>query len=91
MQTTVLATATKQGENKAVGGSFPLSLATQGQRYTVSCVRGQDERRKFLANLGFVEGAEVSVVSEMGGNLIIDVKGTRVALNQSLAMRIMIA
>ena len=72
------------------GVGFPLPLATQGQRYTVLSVRGLDERRRFLANLGFVEGADVAVVSGMGGNYIIDIKGTRIALNQALASRVMV-
>ena len=69
---------------------FPLPLATHGHRYTVVSVRGVDERRTFLANLGFVEGADVAVVSGMGGNYIIDIKGTRIALNQALVSRVMV-
>ena len=46
--------------------------------------------RHFLKSLGFVEGGEVTVVSEMGGNLIVNVKDTRIALSKSMAGRIMV-
>lgn len=51
---------------------------------------GKDETRKFLANLGFVEGSEVTVVSVIAGNLIVNIKDTRVAIDRSMANRIMV-
>ena len=68
--------------------NLPLSLAKQGEEVTVEAVKGKDETRSFLAGLGFVEGAKVSVVSEMGGNVIVCVKDSRVAISRSMAARI---
>ena len=53
-------------------------------------VGGKDEVRRFLQNLGFVEGAEITVVSELSGNMIINVKDTRIAIDKSMANRIMV-
>lgn len=71
-------------------GVLPLPMATQGECYTVASVRGKDDTKTFLAGLGFAPGAEVSVVCRMGGNLIISVKGSRIALSQSMAQRIQV-
>ena len=57
---------------------------------TVKKINGKDEVRRFLESLGFVEGGDVTVVSQIGGNLIVNVKDTRVALSKSMANRIMI-
>ena len=51
-------------------------------------IRGKDEVQRFLRNLGFIEGAEVTVISELGGNVIVSVKGTRVAVSKSMAARV---
>ena len=53
-------------------------------------ITGKDEVRQHLAELGFVVGAQVKVVSEMGGNLILSVKDSRIALDKAMAMRIMV-
>lgn len=53
-------------------------------------IKGNDETKKFLNNLGFIVGEMVSVVSEMGGSVIIKVKDTRVALNKEMALRIVV-
>ena len=53
-------------------------------------IHGKEETRRFLESLGFVEGVAVTVISQMGGNLIVNVKDTRVALSRSMASRIMI-
>lgn len=63
-------------------------MAPVGRQVKVQTVRGKDEVRRFLANLGFVEGASVSVISELGGNMIVNVKDSRVALSKSMAARI---
>ena len=67
-----------------------LTLAPQGQMNRINRITGKDEVRRFLASLGFVEGEPVTVVSSMGGNMIIHVKDTRVALDRALASRIYI-
>ena len=69
---------------------MPLSMAVIGEKKTVIKVGGKDEVRRFLQNLGFVEGAEITVVSELSGNMIINVKDTRIAIDKSMANRIMV-
>lgn len=69
---------------------MPFALVTPGKEVEVVTVRGKDDTRHFLANLGFVEGAKVSIVSENGGNIIASVKDSRVAINQNMAMRVMV-
>ncbi|PKM62190.1 MAG: ferrous iron transport protein A [Firmicutes bacterium HGW-Firmicutes-21] len=68
--------------------NLPLSMARQGVEVTVEAVNGRDDTRSFLANLGFTEGTRVSIVSELGGNVIVCVKDTRVAISRSMASRI---
>ena len=69
---------------------MPLAMASCGTLNTVKEIHGQDDTRRFLQNLGFVEGGAVTVVSQMGGNLIVNVKDTRIAISKSMAMRIMV-
>lgn len=70
---------------------MPLSMAAPGGAYTVTRVRGKEETRRFLASLGFAEGAEIAVVAAMAGNLIVSVKGSRVALSRQTASCILTA
>lgn len=69
---------------------MPLTMAKTGEQATVKKVGGKEETRRFLENLGFVSGATVSVVSEIGGNLIVNIKDTRVAIGKDMANRIMV-
>lgn len=69
---------------------MPLTMTKSGETATVKQIRGKDEARRFLESLGFVEGGNVTVVSEMGGNLIVNVKDTRIALSKSMASKIMV-
>ena len=69
---------------------MPLTLAQQGEPVTIRKITGKDEIRQHLAELGFVMDATVTVVSEMGGNLIVQVKDSRIALDRTMAGRIMI-
>ena len=69
---------------------MPLTMAKSGQAADILKITGKDEIRQHLAELGFVVGAAVTVVSEMAGNLIVQVKDSRVALDKSMANRIMI-
>ena len=69
---------------------MPLMLAKPGGPVTVRKIGGQDHVRRHLAELGFVVGADVTVVSEAGGNLIVQVRDSRLALDKSMASRIMI-
>ena len=61
-----------------------------GEKGMVTNVTGKDETRRFLENLGFVQGSEVTVVSEISGNMIVNVKDTRVAIDKTMANRIMV-
>lgn len=69
---------------------MPLMLAGAGNELCIKRITGNDETRRFLRSLGFVEGESVTVVSELGGNVIINVKGSRVALDKNMASRIMV-
>ena len=69
---------------------MPLSMAKTGETVTIRKITGKDEVRQYLAELGFVVDAAVTVVNEIAGNLILQVKDSRVALDRGLANRIMI-
>ena len=69
---------------------MPLAMATPGEILTIRKITGKDQIRQHLAELGFVVDATVQVVSEIAGNLIVQVKDSRVALDRSMAMRIMV-
>lgn len=71
-------------------GSLPLNLLGSGGRGTVCALHGQEDTRRFLENLGFVPGADVSVINEIGGNVIVNVKDTRVAISRSMANKILV-
>lgn len=72
------------------GSTMPLSLLGSGGIGTVCSLRGQEDTRRFLENLGFVPGTAVSVVSEIGGNVIVSVKDTRVAISRAMANKIFV-
>lgn len=69
---------------------MPLTMANPGETVTIRKITGKDEIRQHLAELGFVVDAAVTVVSTLAGNLIIQVKDSRVALDKTLANRILI-
>lgn len=69
---------------------MPLSMVSIGEKMHVKKINGKDDTRKFLENLGFVEGSEVTVVSELAGNVIVNVKETRVAIDKAMANRIIV-
>lgn len=69
---------------------MPLSMVKPGETNTIKKVGGKEETRKVLENLGFVTGGEVTVVSEIEGNLIVNVKDSRVAIGKDMANRIMV-
>lgn len=69
---------------------MPLAMAKTGETVTIRKITGKDEVRQHLAELGFVVEEEVTVVSEIAGNLILQVKDSRIALDRSMATRIMI-
>ena len=69
---------------------MPLTLAQPGQSTLIKKVGGRPETRQFLENLGFVAGSPVSIISKIGGNLIVEVKGARVAVNSDMAAKILV-
>ena len=68
----------------------PLCMAEAGDVNIIQKITGRDDVRQHLAEMGFVVGEEVWVITRMNGNLILSVKDSRVALDKTLAMRIMI-
>ena len=69
---------------------MPLALAAVGETSIIKKIGGSPEVKKHLENLGFVVGGSVIVISSLNGNLIVNVKETRVALNNEIAGKIMI-
>lgn len=69
---------------------MPLSMVNTGEANIIRRVGGKEEIRKFLENLGFVEGGTVTVVSETGGNIIVNVKDSRVAIGKDMANKIIV-
>ena len=69
---------------------MPLLMARRGETNKISAGRGKDEIKRFLANLGFVEGSAVTVISEIDGNLIVNVKDARIALSKQMVAKIFI-
>lgn len=67
-----------------------LSMADFGEKKTIARITGKEDARHHLESLGFVEGADVTVVSSLGGNLIVSVKGTRVAISRTIANKIIV-
>lgn len=69
---------------------MPLSMVGEGEIATIIRVGGKEEIRRFLENLGFVAGTIVTVVSKTGGNVIVNIKESRVAIGKDMATKIMV-
>lgn len=69
---------------------MPLALADVGEEAVVKKIGGSPEVKQHLENLGFVVGGGVTVIASLGGNLIVNVKESRVAISQEMAHRIMV-
>ena len=69
---------------------MPLSMVKEGEPNIIRKVGGKEETRRFLEKLGFVAGGMVTVVSEIDGNLIVNVKDSRVAVSKGIANKIMV-
>ena len=70
---------------------MPLSMVKKGEANIIRKVGGKEETRRFLENLGFVAGGTVTVISEMGGNMIVNVKDSRVAIGKDMDNKIMVS
>ena len=69
---------------------MPLTLADIGEEYIITRIGGNSEVRTHLQNLGFVVGSTVEIVTAIGGNVIVNVKGSRVAISKEMAQKIMV-
>ncbi|HUM85430.1 MAG TPA: FeoA family protein [Lachnospiraceae bacterium] len=69
---------------------MPITLANAGDKVIIRQITGSDEIRQHLAELGFVVDSDVTVVSEIDGNLILQVKDSRIAIGKSMANRILV-
>lgn len=69
---------------------MPLSMVNSGEPMQIKKIGGKAEVKKFLENLGFVTGGIVTVVSDIGGSVIVNVKDFRVAIGRDMANKIMV-
>lgn len=69
---------------------MPLSMSTAGEAKRIIKVGGKGETKRFLETLGFVPGGDVTVISKMEGNLIVNVKESRIAISKELANKIIV-
>lgn len=69
---------------------MPLAFSSVGEEVVIRKIGGKPETKKHLENLGFVPGSRVTVVSAMGGNLIVNVKESRVAISREMAGKILV-
>jgi ferrous iron transport protein A len=75
---------------KEIDFMMPLMFANTGETNIIKKVGGSPEVKKHLENLGFVAGGEVTIISSLGGNVIVNVKETRVAISEEMARKVMI-
>ncbi len=69
---------------------MPLSMVNMGEPMQIKRVGGKEEVRRFLENLGFVAGGVVTVVSDIGGNVIVNVRDSRIAIGKDMAKKIIV-
>ena len=69
---------------------MPLSMVGDGEEFLIKKISGKEEVRRFLENLGFIAGTQVSLVSKIGGNVIVQVKDSRVAISREMAQKIIV-
>ena len=69
---------------------MPLTLANIGEENTIKKIGGKPEIKKHLENLGFVAGSNVTIINTLGGNVIVNVKDSRVAISKEMAQKIMV-
>jgi ferrous iron transport protein A len=69
---------------------MPLTMIKPGEEGSIKKVGGKEETRQFLATLGFVPGTHLSVVTEIAGNMIVNIKESRVAISREMAAKILV-
>lgn len=75
----------------ATQGVLPLATLSSGNTAVIHVIKGRGKTKSFLTNLGFVENTPITVVSKVGGSVIVNVKGSKVAISKALAAKIMAA
>ncbi len=69
---------------------MPLTMAKEGEENSIKKIGGAAETRQFLEKLGFVPGSHVTVITEIAGNVIVNIKESRVAISREMASKIMV-
>ncbi len=69
---------------------MPLCMVSDGDSFLIKKITGNEETRRFLENLGFVAGAQVSLISKISGNVIVQIKDSRVAISREMAQKIIV-
>ena len=69
---------------------MPLTMMNAGEQCTIKKIGGKEDTKRFLENLGFIVGGTVTVISDTGGNLIVKVKDSRIAIGKDMAVKIMV-
>lgn len=69
---------------------MPLTMAETGKNLPIKRITGRDNTKKFLESLGFIVGSEIIIISENGGNIIVKVKDSRIAIDKTMANKIMV-
>ena len=69
---------------------MPLNMVSDGETFLIKKIKGKEEVRRFLENLGFVAGTQISIVSRICGNVIVQVKESRVAISREMAQKIIV-
>lgn len=71
-----------------MGDTMLLSMAESGENVEIKRISGKDETRRHLAGMGFIEGQRVTIISELAGGLILEIRGARIAIDRGMANRI---
>ena len=69
---------------------MPLTMAKTGEEKSIKKVGGKEDTRQFLANLGFIPGSFVTIITKISGNVIVNIKESRVAVSQEMAAKIFV-
>jgi ferrous iron transport protein A len=69
---------------------MPLSMVCDGEEFLIKKINGKEEVRRFLENLGFVAGTQITLVSKICGNVIVQIKDSRVAISKEMAQKIIV-
>lgn len=69
---------------------MPLNMLRVGEEGLIKKVGGKEETKRFLENLGFVPGCNVSIVNDLAGNIIVQIKDSRVAISREMASKIVV-